>query len=536
MNNRPRTRLDYQKLHSTGERVLKTEVEDSTSSNSSQAVSPEVDPIDHLSDDLFRLKVDDDYSTDYITPDSSQGEPEVELEAEPVQQVAAIVEDDHSNTLDSSPSEPEVEPEAEPVQRVAAIVQDDHSTTPDSIQSEAEVELEAETVHQAAARMGDVDRLRIEEETISGDIDDFLDENDIKEIGNKAEDHDVVNRKAEDLRSSYRGKHIQLKSAMADADYQENYGAGYTEKINSLKEYIKSLKAQRKAIRDSEDSREKVVVDAQDAKVKFLQKQFDIVASTLEGVFITEDAAWQLEDDDSVTKRKSDIAEQVKLVQSLEEKIKEMLESGADKTSMEGIEKRFEKIIEEKNKYVTRVAKEVKDREIEERKVFNKSKLDIKLPKFKGYKGIDIYTFKSDFDKLYLKTTPTDMLPDLLKNNHLENPALLLVKDVDDIDDIWQRLINAYGDTKILLSKKVAEINDIEDIWKHKDPEKVVEGINKIVNLMMDLMRLAEEHNIENKLYHGDAMDKIHSLMGQDKFRKWLDLSCEKSLSTEKDQ
>ena len=79
MNNRPRTRLDYQKLHSTGERVLKAEVEDSTSSNSSQAVSPEVDPIDHLSDDLFRLKVDDDYSTDYITPDSSQGEPEVEF-------------------------------------------------------------------------------------------------------------------------------------------------------------------------------------------------------------------------------------------------------------------------------------------------------------------------------------------------------------------------------------------------------------------------------------------------------------------------
>ena len=64
----------------------------------------------------------------------------------------------------------------------------------------------------------------------------------------------------------------------------------------------------------------------------------------------------------------------------------------------------------------------------------------------------------------------------------------------------------------------------------------MVDGINKVVNLMKDLMRLAEEHRIEEKLYHGDAMDKIHSLMGQEKFRKWLDLSCEKSLSTEKDQ
>jgi len=31
-------------------------------------------------------------------------------------------------------------------------------------------------------------------------------------------------------------------------------------------------------------------------------------------------------------------------------------------------------------------------------------------------------------------------LPDLLKNNHLEDPALLLVKNVEDMGDIWKRL------------------------------------------------------------------------------------------------
>ena len=464
MSERPKTRLEYKKYHNTGKKVPKVEVDDCSSSSSSEAVLPEVDPVDHL------------------------------------------------------------EVEEDPVGRSG------------SSQSESEVEVETDPTPQVVAIMGDVARLLIEEETISGDIDDFLDENIIKEIGNKAEDHDMVNRKVEDLRSLYRGKHIQLKSAMDDAEYQDKYNAGYQEKIKTLKEYIKTLKTQRKAIRDGEDNREQVVVDAQSAKVKFIQKQFEIVASTLEGVFISEEEAWKRETDDSVTKRKSDIAEQVKLLQSLEDKIKEMLESGADQGSMKPIEKRYEKLMEEKNKYVIRVDKEVKDREIEERKVFNKSKLNIKLSKFKGYKGIDIYSFKSDFDKLYLKTTPTDMLPDLLKNNHLENPALLLVKDVTDIEDIWTRLKSAYGDTKILLSKKVAEINDIEDIWKHKDPEKAVDGINKVVNLMKDLMRLAEEHKIEEKLYHGDAMDKIHSLMGQEKFRKWLDLSCESSPSTEKDQ
>ena len=31
-------------------------------------------------------------------------------------------------------------------------------------------------------------------------------------------------------------------------------------------------------------------------------------------------------------------------------------------------------------------------------------------------------------------------------------------------------------------------------------------------------------------------MDKIHSLMGQEKFRKWLDLSCDMTVTNEKDQ
>ena len=55
---------------------------------------------------------------------------------------------------------------------------------------------------------------------------------------------------------------------------------------------------------------------------------------------------------------------------------------------------------------------------------------------------------------------------------------------------IWERLKTAYGDTKILLSKKVPDIDNIEDIWKHKDQKKVVEVFNKVVNLMKDLMRL----------------------------------------------
>ena len=83
------------------------------------------------------------------------------------------------------------------------------------------------------------------------------------------------------------------------------------------------------------------------------------------------------------------------------------------------------------------------------------SLLNIKLPKFNGYEcSIDIYSFRSNFGKLYLKSTPSSLLPDLIKNNFLDNPALLLVKNVTDMEEIWRRLIETYGDHKTLLIKQ----------------------------------------------------------------------------------
>ena len=46
-------------------------------------------------------------------------------------------------------------------------------------------------------------------------------------------------------------------------------------------------------------------------------------------------------------------------------------------------------------------------------------------------------------------------------------------------------------------------------------------------------MRLAEEHSIEERLFHGPAMDKIQELMGDHRFTRWLSSSCEKDLSDE---
>jgi hypothetical protein len=123
----------------------------------------------------------------------------------------------------------------------------------------------------------------------------------------------------------------------------------------------------------------------------------------------------------------------------------------------------------------------------------------------------------------------------LLKNNYLENPALLMVKDVKDVDEIWKRLKEAYGDCKILLSNKVSELDKVAHLSaKNNDPETVLEGLSSIIHLMKDLMFLAEEHSIEERLFHGSAMEKIQELMGDGRFTRWLAASCEKDLSDEK--
>ena len=105
--------------------------------------------------------------------------------------------------------------------------------------------------------------------------------------------------------------------------------------------------------------------------------------------------------------------------------------------------------MEDKDKYKSSLLDQVRIRELEKQKSFSASLINIQLEKFKGFASeLDVYSFKAEFEKLHLKNTPTNKLADLLKHNYLANPALGLVKSIDDINDIWGRLQQSYGDPK----------------------------------------------------------------------------------------
>ena len=119
------------------------------------------------------------------------------------------------------------------------------------------------------------------------------------------------------------------------------------------------------------------------------------------------------------------------------------------------------------------------------------------------------------------------MLPDVLKNNFLENPALSLVKSVNEINELWKRLIVTYGYPKIMLHKNMTTLTNFIPLWKTSNPEKTSDGLIRIINLIKDLMRLADKHNIKEKLCNVDGLEKMDNLLGDARLIRLLTKSSE---------
>ena len=112
--------------------------------------------------------------------------------------------------------------------------------------------------------------------------------------------------------------------------------------------------------------------------------------------------------------------ENLKMVHNLLECLNSVAEDEVDQ-----IMANYSNISELNEEYVKDINNEVKNRKITKQELFNESKLRINLPKFSDYESkLDIYSFKSEFLKIYEQTTPMQMMPDLLKNNLLEGLAL----------------------------------------------------------------------------------------------------------------
>ena len=428
-------RLDYAKLHSTGERVvLDDNTPESTSREQSEseyetAVESEAesDLSGQFSSLLSLHSSYDELDSPEVTLNQSL-EPAVEAALrEPVAE-GGIHEPAELEELVQEPAVEAVVEEPVPIHELPDLEEVVQEPAVEGVLQGAVQEPEIEDVAEAVPAvlvvenlpvMAAREQLDVEQLTVSEDIDDFLEENEIEDID--TEEFEQVGKRAEELRTLYRTVHNKLKTLLGAQVYADEYQAAAMEKLDAIKQYIKGLKKARKDYNENVNTKDN---DSKSNKFEFLKKEFETMAAGVEKQFILDDSKWSSVDDQQLTKRKESVDDDAKTISQMHDLIKDIMDVSTNKAELQIITDRYEKILTDKTTYSTKLYDEYKNRQIEERKAFDKAKLSIKLPKFKGYVGVDIYTFRSDFEKLHIKTTPKEFLPDLLKNNYLENPAL----------------------------------------------------------------------------------------------------------------
>ena len=374
-------------------------------------------------------------------------------------------------------------------------------------------------------KMAEVQEMKINESIQLEEISDFIEENSPDVLSSHDELDNVIER-IESQRAIYRRIHKELQQKITD--YEEVYGKSYIATMESIKSFIHKSKQRKRNLCNADEEKRHCEMKMHERSLKF---QVDEIERMMKGIYLTLDVELDQLTDKEVKRRKEDASllrkDLLKIGEKFEEAIKIATQFFPD-YDVEHLNGRYEKLIAHKDAYIDNLKLEAEKRELDVHDTFKTSTLNIKLPKFKGYaSNMDYYTFKDLFEKVHKKSTPKALLPDLLKNNFLENPALSLVQHVNNIDEIWLRLKAAYGDQKTMLAKKLSEIDTMKALYKLKDAAKIAEGLTQIINCIKDLIRLSKRHKLENQLFYGDGLEKIYLLLGDRRMTKWISIKCE---------
>ena len=95
---------------------------------------------------------------------------------------------------------------------------------------------------------------------------------------------------------------------------------------------------------------------------------------------------------------------------------------------------------------------------------------------------------------MYGAATQKNRLPDLIKNNYLDGTALVLVKGIDSLDEIWKRLKRAFGNPELLLQNKLCETEKCGPIWKIREPKRLIQSLSTLNNAMTELVSFGNEN------------------------------------------
>ena len=283
--------------------------------------------------------------------------------------------------------------------------------------------------------------LIIQQSTFQDEILDTIEDNSPAFIDQSPDLMQTCITKIEKLRIQYRSINNEIKAEMPTDRYEESLQKLYTTTIAKVSEYIRTLNKLTQQHRLSTvKSDEEVISQQAQLVIQEIERSFIYLKASSTCVVS------HLKNDD-LKQRKSLLESQSKEVKGISNKLKELIGLRPKMDVYTNLKQRYETLITSTSDYQLRIESEIK------------SRLNIKLSTFTGYDAdIDIYSFIDEFEKLYSDSVPVSLQAELLKNNHLAKQALSLIKNIDNISEIWERLKRVFGDKEVLLQHKLSEL------------------------------------------------------------------------------
>ena len=90
--------------------------------------------------------------------------------------------------------------------------------------------------------------------------------------------------------------------------------------------------------------------------------------------------------------------------------------------------------------------------------------------------------------------------------------ALILIENLESIDMVWNRLIESFGNARLLLQNKISSLENIGDLDRVSGDERIVHSLALIMNIMGELSKLARKFGLEEELYGGVFGENYYSI------------------------